>query len=231
LALCDGTYLTALRTGAGTCASIELLARRDARKGALIGAGGQAAFQLEALDVARELEEVAVFCPTETHARTLVEQMQPRLRATLHVATSAKAALTNADVVVAATSSNSPVFDGADLEPGAHVTAIGSITRGMREVDATVIGNSRIFVDSVSEVLREAGELLHGIDAGLTRPEQWTELGAVAAGTAAGRRTDEEWTFYKSVGNAVQDVAIARLAVDLAKQEGRGSWLPARCGS
>ncbi len=225
LALCDGTYLTALRTGAGTCASIDLLARRDARVGALIGAGGQAPLQLEAMDTARQLEQIAVHCPTASHAQRLVEQMQPRTRAQLRVASSPHDAVSQADVVVATTSSSTPVFDGADLQPGAHVTAIGSITRAMREVDEVVIGNSRIFVDSVPGVLQEAGELLHGIDAGITSAAQWTELGAVAAGTAPGRRSDDELTFYKSVGNAVQDVAIAQLALAAAEREGRGTWL------
>ncbi len=221
-ALCDGTYLTALRTGAGTGASIDLLARPDARVGALIGAGGQAAMQLRAMDTARSLDTIRVFSRSQERAELFVAKQQPHVEAELVLAKSPTAAVSGADIVVASTSSASPVFDGKTLGFGVHVAAIGSITEAMREVDETVVAQARIFVDSVPGALSEAGELIAGERAGLTQRSDWTELGLVAAGKHPGRHSDDELTFFKSVGHAVQDVAIARLALDTARRLGLG---------
>lgn len=222
MALCDGTTLTAFRTGAGTCASIELLSRQDSRLGVLFGVGGQAAMQLRAMVAARDLETVRVVGRSRERVMAFVREQQPHVRARLeaHEATSA---VRDADVVVAATSSSVPVFDGRELEPGCHVTGIGSITPQMEEVDGVTVSRCRVFVDSLDGALLEAGELIQGEARGVTRRSDWTELGAVAAGQAPGRQSASELTFFKSVGHAVQDVAIARLFLDRARERGIGS--------
>jgi ornithine cyclodeaminase len=222
VALLDGTELTAFRTGAGTSASIDLLSRRDARRGALFGCGGQAAMQLLAMDDARRFELVRVFAPRPERVAAFIEAMQPEVRARLEPARSPTEAVRDADVVVAATSSSTPVFDGRELPPGCHVTAIGSITPAMREVDETTIARSRRFVDSVPGVLEEAGELISAIASGTVEAKVLVEIGAVVADAELGRRSESELTFYKSVGHAVQDVAIARLLLERANELGRG---------
>jgi ornithine cyclodeaminase len=198
------------------------LARAEVRYGALFGCGGQAAMQLVALDSARSFERIRVFAPRSERVRAFIHAMQPRVEARIELAASPSEAISQADVVVAATSSSAPVFDGRELAPGCHVTAVGSISRDMREVDSTTVARARLFVDSVAGAQEEAGELIAAIEAGITRPGKLVEIGAVVADPRLGRGSDTELTFYKSVGHAVQDVAIARLVLDRAGELGLG---------
>jgi ornithine cyclodeaminase/alanine dehydrogenase-like protein (mu-crystallin family) len=221
-AICDGTSLTAFRTGAATCASIELLARPDASRGALFGTGGQAKMQLRAMLAARPLSVVRIRTSSPERGRAFIEAEAPHVSARLELATDASHAVEGADVVVAATSSAVPVFRGEDLDHGCHVTAIGSITKEMTEVDDATLRGARIVVDSVQGALSEAGELIQGIARGTTRVEDWAELGQVVLGTHSGRTSPGERTFFKSVGHAVQDVAVARLCLERARELGIG---------
>ncbi len=216
LGLCDGTSLTALRTAAAVAAATELLAPPAARRAALFGCGGQAGSIALALDSVRRLESLQVYARTRSSLEAFVERLRPRLRARVVAAAGPDAALEGAQVIVAATSSPTPVFDGARLEAGAHVNAIGSFTAEMREVDVETVRRSRVFVDSRAAAQAEAGELLAAQRAGITAPEAWTELGAVIAGRAPGRQSDTEITLFKSVGLAVQDVEAASAALERA---------------
>jgi len=220
IGLLDGGALTAWRTGAATGAATDLLARPDARIGALLGAGVQARTQLLAMDAVGSLEEVRVFAPEPAEVDAFIERMRPEVEARLVPARSAEAALEGALVICAATSSAVPVFDGRALESGAHLNAIGTFTVDRREVDLLTVEKSTVFVDQVESALKEAGELVAAIDAGITRPEEWTELGDVAAGRAAGRTRVDEITFFKSVGHAVQDVVAASRLMSRAAESG-----------
>ncbi len=120
---------------------------------------------------------------------------------------------------------SSPLFDGAALAPGTHVNGVGSFTLETREVDETTVRRARVFIDSLESALDEAGDLVLAESAGATRRDDWTELGRVAAGTAPGRAGPEEITFFKSVGHAVQDVAVATRAVRAAREQGLGREL------
>lgn len=224
-AILDGTSLTAFRTGAGTCASIDLLARRDAERGALFGTGAQAPMQLRAMLAARPLSVVRVVGRSPEAAKEFTKAQAPLVEARLEPAPDPESALDGADVVVTATSSQFPVFPGERLLPGCHVTAIGSITPQMAEVDAATLLGAQIFVDSVEGALAEAGELIQSVASGVTRVEDWTELGRLALGASPGRTHPTQRTFYKSVGHAVQDVAIARLCLDRATERGIGREL------
>lgn len=221
-ALLDGSWLTAFRTGAGTSASIDVLARADARQGALFGTGGQAAMQLVGMDAARRLERIRVFSPRPDRAIRFSENTQSLVRARLEPVTDPRDAVAGADVVVTATSSDAPVFAGQDLEPGCHVTAIGGIRLSTQEVDTTTLARSRVFVDSRSGALSESGELHQALSAGVLAESDICELGAVVENPTLGRRNAAELTFYKSVGHAVQDVAIAALLVARAEELGLG---------
>ena len=127
-----------------------------------------------------------------------------------------------ADVICAATSSPTPVFDGSLLSPGTHLNGVGSFTLQMREIDATSVKRSRVFVDSLESALAEAGDLVRAQEEGVTDSHDWTELGRVVARSAPGRRSDDEITFFKSVGNAVQDLAVAARVLEVAEREGLG---------
>ena len=217
--LCDGGALTAWRTGATSGAAADLLALPESRIGAVFGSGAQARTQLLAIDAVRDLDEIRVFGLEPDAVAALIAELSDRTRAELTAADSA-AAVKDADVICTATSSSVPVFDGALLKPGAHVNAIGTYTLDRRELDVETVGRARIFVDLVEAALEEAGELVHGIEAGATNAAEWTEIGDVAAGRAAGRRGPTEITVFKTVGHAVQDAVTAALLLTAARRTG-----------
>ncbi len=221
-ALCDGTFLTAWRTAAGAGAATDLLARPEARVGALLGCGAQARTQAIALDTVRALDVIYVYAPTTAHVARFIAEVQPDVQARLVPAPSADAAVAEADVICAATTASTPVFDGRRLKPGAHLNGVGSYTLAMQEIDAVTVSRASIFVDARAGALAEAGELVAAMQAGLTDPAAWTELGEVVAGLRPGRQSASELTFFKSVGNAVQDVAAAASALSAARRLGLG---------
>ena len=222
LALCDGTFLTAWRTGAASGAATDLLARPDAQSAALLGCGAQARTQALAIDEARRLNFIKVYAPHPDHVQAFIAEMQPQLSARLSAASSPDEAVRDADVICAATTSSTPVFDGNLLKPGAHVNGVGSYTLQMQEVDAMTVARACLFVDSRASALAEAGDLVIPMSEGKTRAEDWTELGEVAAGLKPGRQSSDEITFFKSVGVAVQDVAAAGQALAEAQRQGLG---------
>ena len=221
LALMDGTWLTALRTGAGGGLAADLLARPDARVAAVFGAGVQARTQLQALRCVREIEEVRIVSRSGDSARAWAGELEG---VQVEVLDDPAKAVRGADVIVAATDSSTPVFPGGDVEPGAHVTGVGSYTPEMREVDTELVRRARIFVDQREAVLEEAGDLAGPIADGDLEPGAIVgELGEVVTGGVEGRRSDDEITFFKSVGNAVQDVAVAARVLAVARERGLGT--------
>jgi len=222
VALCDGTFLTAWRTGAASGAATDVLARPDAKTAALLGCGAQARTQVLAVDAVRALDAFRVYAPRPERVRRFIAEMQPQLRARLAAAATSAEAVRGADIVCAATPSSTPVFDGKLLKDGAHVNGVGSYTLQLQEVDAVTVARSRPFVDSRASALAEAGDLVIPMQAGQTRAEDWTELGEVVAGLKPGRQSPDEITFFKSVGVAVQDVAAAGRALVEAKLRGLG---------
>lgn len=219
-ALMDGTWLTALRTGAAGGLAADLLARPDASVVALYGAGVQARTQLEAVRCVRSVEAVRVVSRTRTSAVRLARELTG---VDASVPDRPDDALEGADIVIAATSSATPVFDGTQVAPGTHVTAIGSYTPGMREVDVGLLSRARIFVDQREAALAEAGDLACPIAEGdLSEGDIVGEIGEIVLDRIQGRRSPEDITYFKSVGNAVQDVAVASHVLERAMATGRG---------
>lgn len=222
VALFDGTFLTAWRTGAAAGAAADLLARSEAESAALIGCGNVGRAAVVALDAIRQLKTIQVFGIDPPAVNQFVVEMQPQVTAKLIAASSSDEAVHDADIICTATTSSTPVFDSARLKPGAHISGMGSYTTAMREVDAAAVSRARIFVDARSAALAEAGDLVIPLKAGQIRSEDWTEIGEVAAGLKPGRRSSEEITFFKSVGVAVQDIAAAQEALAAAQASGLG---------
>jgi alanine dehydrogenase len=227
LAILDGTFLTALRTGAVSGKATELLARPDARTLLCVGAGAQAFTQVWAVCTARPgIERVLIASRTRTRAEALVARLRdelPAIGARAATAGDIRTATREADIICTATSATTPVFDDADLRPGAHINAIGAYTHAMQEVPAATVARARVVVDAAEAALAEAGDLVRPLEAGLIdRAHLETELGQVVAGARPGRTSPEEITLFKSVGNAVQDIAVARFAVERAEATGRG---------
>jgi len=217
MAMLDGAFLTAWRTGAASGLATDLLARPDAESLALIGAGAQARTQLLAVCAVRPIRRVRIYSRTPERARAFVEAMRGEegVPEDIALAPTPEAAVAEADVVCTATNSPTPVFDGRSLRPGTHLNAIGSFTLQMRELDEETFRRaSRVVVDSRAAALVEAGEIVRAIQQGILRESDLIELGEIAAGRRPGRQRPEEITLFKSVGLAVQDLVAARWVLD-----------------
>ena len=218
LALMEGDSLTALRTGAAGGVAARYLARADAKIVALFGAGVQARAQLQAAMAVRKIERVLVVDPFETAAQCLADDISSWPEAPdVILAESPQAAVAQADIVLAATTTTTPLFDGNDLKPGTHVTGVGSFTPQMQEIDANTIDRARVVVDQRDAAMAEAGDIIIGkavIDA---------EIGEIINGEKPGRQNDEEITFFKSVGLAVQDAVTAAAVLKAAQEKGLGT--------
>jgi alanine dehydrogenase len=225
IALLDGTYLTALRTGAASGVATSLLALPDADTAAIFGAGVQARTQLLALCTVRSIRCAWVYDRDTERAKVFVAEMagQAPVPADLRLAASPAEALREARIVATATTSNSPVFADADLMPGAHICAIGAFTPQMQEVPVETVRRARIFVDQRAAALAEAGDLSIPIEQGLLAPEGVHEIGEVINGQIVGRESSDQVTLFKSVGNAVQDIAAATRALRIAEERGLGT--------
>lgn len=226
LALMEGGAITAIRTGAGSGAATDLLARVEAESAAIIGSGIQARTQLEAVCTVRSISTVRVYSPNREHAEGFAEAMAGRgpIPQAIEVVGSPAEAVAGADIVCTATTSTTPVFAGKDLKPGAHVNAVGSFMPGMQEVDVETIRRSVVVVDSREAVMEEAGDLVVPLAAGdISEEHIQAELGEIAGGRAPGRTDPEQITYFKSVGVAVQDAVAGRIALKNAVAHGLGS--------
>ena len=212
-AFMDGASLTAIRTGAGGGVAADLLARKDAKKVGLFGAGVQARAQLQAVMAVRNITSVNLISRTQISAQQLAAEISEWIDAPeVNLVSTPQQVVENADIVLCATTSATPLFDGNALQPGTHITAVGTFIPEKREVDTITIRRAhRIVVDSREACLEEAGDLIipnAAIDA---------EIGEIVNGDKPGRQSDDEITFFKSVGVAVQDAVAG--SVVLAEAE------------
>jgi ornithine cyclodeaminase/alanine dehydrogenase-like protein (mu-crystallin family) len=222
-ALLEGDTLTALRTGAAGGLAADLLARQDAGRVVLFGAGVQARSQLEAVLTVRQISHVAILDLNPEAAGKMAAEVAAWPGAPeVAVATDPVAAVKAADIVVAATTSRRPLFDGRDLGPGTHVTGVGAFTPEMQEIDPHTIGRARVVVDSREACLAEAGDIIAAMAEITTETIDLTEIGEILGGSRPGRQSDAEITFFKSVGIAAQDAAAAGAVLAAAEARGLG---------
>ena len=195
LAIVDAGAVTAIRTAAVSAVATRALARDDATRLAVLGAGIQARAHLEALAVVR---------PFEALARTLVEEVE--MPFPVEVAQSAQEALAGADVIATTTASPEPIVAHDWLAPGAHINAVGSSIPTAREIDSATMGAAALFADRRESLYAEAGDYLLAVDE-IGPSEVRAELGEVLTGAGEGRRDDEELTLFKSLVLAAEDLA------------------------
>src|SRR5438477_4809429 len=200
LAVMDGTLITEMRTAAVSAAATKLLASPDAKILAILGSGVQARSHVEALRLVRRFEEIRVWSPTKAHAEQFAKQIGAK-------AMSAEEAVRDADVVVTATNSKSPVLRGRWLKAGCHVNAVGACRPDWRELDDEAMANV-VFVDSREAAMKESGDVI------LSGAEIYAELGEALAGKVPPRAN--ETTIFKSLGMAVEDIAAALLVLRAA---------------
>jgi ornithine cyclodeaminase/alanine dehydrogenase-like protein (mu-crystallin family) len=217
LALMDGTYITAIRTGATAAVAARALSRNDSRVLAILGAGAQGRSHLTTFPRVRGFEEIRIASRNAERARRLAEG-HPRARAV----PSFEDAVRGADVVACCTDAREPILRREWIAQGAHVSAVGG-TFGP-ELDAATVAASRVFVEwrgAATNPPPAGAHELQGLD-----PDEITEVGEVLAGARPGRTSAAEITVYKSTGHAVEDAATARLVYDRALREGAGTKLP-----
>lgn len=219
----DGRYITEARTAAVSAVSVRHLARSDASVLGIVGSGVQARSHLLAIRHVRELSDVRVWSPNLLNRDAFILEMSDQTGLPIHAATSAAGAVRGADLVVLATSSTTPVVEDADIDAGAHITAVGACRPDQREMPTALVRRGRVYVDSHAAAAKEAGDLILPQQEGaFDAAHIQGELGAVVSGRVAGRTSDREVTIFKSLGMAIEDVVAARLAVERARAAGLG---------
>ncbi|MEO0017539.1 MAG: hypothetical protein RLZZ522_822 [Verrucomicrobiota bacterium] len=224
LAIMDGNSLTALRSGAASGAATDLLARKDASRVAIFGAGIQSRTQLAAVCAVRAIREARIFDQDPDRAATFAREASLELGIPVTVAATSAEALAGVDVICTATTSATPVFADHEVPAGVHINAIGSYKPHLSEIPPETVARAHVVVDQVDAAWEEAGDLILPLQAGLIGTEHIrAELGEIVAGTKPGRTDPEAVTFFKSVGIAIQDLAAASRVLANAEQLGIGT--------
>jgi alanine dehydrogenase len=217
LSVMDGGYITTARTGALGALSARYLARADARRVAVLGAGTQARIQLEALKLLRpDIAEVRAFSRTLASTQRYAEEMQRKVGIPVRVSGSVQEMVREADIIITATNAREPLIRDAWLPPGVHIIDVGADGEGMQELDPAIFGRARVFCDSLDQCAA-IGELQHPLREGILTRDQVTEIGDVIIGCAPGRKSDDEITVFDTTGVAIQDLAAAHLVYQLAE--------------
>ncbi|MCZ8187177.1 MAG: ornithine cyclodeaminase family protein [Beijerinckiaceae bacterium] len=209
MALIDGTRLTLWRTAATSALAARYLARPDATTHLVVGAGALAPFFLRAHRAVRPVTRSIIWNKTRTNAERLAASLAAE-GLDVEVAGDLETAVREADIVSTVTLSREPLVRGAWLKPGAHLDLVGAFTPAMRETDDDCILRSRLFVDTRGGVLKEGGDLVQPIAAGLVSADQVeADLPELARGATISLRQPGDITLYKSVGGAMFDLATA----------------------
>lgn len=216
VAIMDGEVLTSVRTGAASGLATDLLSPKESKVAVIFGAGGQAEKQIEGICAVRDLEEIFISDLNEGRVENLIKTLQPKVSAKIKFMTDKKK-LTKADIICTATSSFLPVFNHEDLKEKVHINGIGSYRPDMCEIPNQTIVESKLYVDDRKACLSEAGDIVQPINQKIiTKDHIYAEIGEVVSGVKIGRYSEDKITVFKSVGNAVQDIAAASLILENA---------------
>lgn len=226
LALMNASAITAIRTAAVSAVATRLLAREDAVSLAIIGAGVQARSHLAAMACVRPLTKVRIVSRTFAHAQAMVSEMQSSCTFPLAAVEGIREAVTEADIIVTATTAKGPILQRDWIAAGTHINAVGTYSPAVREIDGVTMAASSLFVDRRESVLNEAGDYLLAAGEGAIGPDHIrAEVGELLTGVSQGRTTRDEITLFKSMGLAVEDLAAAAFLYEKARQENRGAWV------
>ena len=223
ICIMNGGYLTAVRTGAASGVATKYLARTtDGQIAGIFGAGVQAKMQLWAVAVARKLSRAIVYDISGEAADAFAKEMSAKLNLPVTKALSTTELL-EADIICAATSSSTPIFDGTKVKEGTHINGIGSHTPNARELDTAIVKRSKFVGDSREACFKEAGDIIIPVNAGeIPESHFYAELGEIITGKKPARTSDHEITIFKSNGLAIQDAATAKLVYEKAVKAGIG---------
>jgi ornithine cyclodeaminase/alanine dehydrogenase-like protein (mu-crystallin family) len=223
IAIMEANTLGQIRTGAASGLATRTLSNPDVTEAVLFGTGWQAETQLLAIDAVRKLRRVWLVNRNTQRREKFIRKMQPQVSARLESAASSEEAVRSSQIVTTITNTREPVVFGRWLQPGTHINAAGGNMLIRRELDEdAVLGADKIVVDSIEQAKREAGEFVGLIENGRRRWDDFIELRDVVAGFKTGRSSSQEITLFKSLGLAIEDVAIGKLVYDRAIQQGLG---------
>jgi len=223
ICIMDGGYLTAVRTGAASGVATKYLARKDdGQVAGIFGTGVQAQMQLLAVAEARKLSKALIYDISDEAAAKFMKDLKDKVDFEIIKADTPDEVL-EADIICTATSSATPIFDGAKVKDGTHINGIGSHTPNARELDTTIIQRSKFVGDSKEGCFSEAGDIMIPLQEGdIAESHFYAELGEVVTGLKEGRVSNDEITLFKSNGLAIQDAATAKLIYDKAVARGVG---------
>jgi len=228
LAIMDGTYVTALRTGAAGATGIKYLSREDSKEVGLCGLGVQGRSQLMGLmEVRPGVEKIKVYDIVPEAKKAFVDEMNEKYSGVNFVPVdSAKEAAEGSDIVITCTPSPEPFIDGAWLKKGCHVSAIGADTGTKRELMTSVIEKcDKLVVDFIPQAFVTGDFRIPKEEGVITEEDIYAELGQIVAGKKEGRTSPDEVTLFKATGLAIQDVGTAHKVYQLAKEKGIGITL------
>ena len=222
--LLDNGYLTDIRTAAAGAVAARHLARQDASSACILGAGTQAKMQLQSLCLVRPITKAVMWSRNHGKATQAAAEMQNELGIEVVAAANAADAVSSADVVVTTTPASRPILKAEWLQPGQHVTAMGSDQHNKNELDPACLSKADLYVPDRMAQTRSLGELRSAIEAEVvTESAEYPELGAVITGSTRGRTSDREITIADLTGTGVQDTAIATFARQRALVSGAGT--------
>ena len=225
MAVIEGGWITAKRTAAVSAVATDILANPDAEILGVFGAGVQGRSHIQAILKIRSIKNVKIYDVLADKAKDLADEFcrQKEGECQFQAVDSPDAAVTDSDIIVTVTSSENPVFDGKLLENGTHINAVGSYKPHVREVDDETIRKANLFVDSRATALIEAGDLIIPLKKGIiSKNDIKAELGELVLGEKKGRNIPDEITYFKSVGMAVQDIAVAKAVYEKALENDMG---------
>lgn len=223
--LLDNGFLTDIRTAAAGAVAAKHLSRANSKHAAIIGAGVQAALQLEALTLVRNIESATIWARDFEKAKKAADHINIKLGLDIHPCQTVFDATRDADIIVTSTPSTSPLLMLNDIKPGQHITAMGADAEHKNEVDPAIIADPRVsyFCDRLSQT-RRLGELHHAIEKGLiSESQEYPEIGQIITRQKPARQTDTEITFCDLTGTGIQDTAIATLTYQLCLQQQIGT--------
>lgn len=220
----DASRVTAIRTAAVSGLATRLLAREDAGDLCILGSGVQARTHLEAILAVRRVRRVRLWSPTPGHALAFAAWAESRCPCPVEVCSEPETSVRGADIICTVTAACEPVVREEWVEPGAHVNAVGASLPEARELSSALVARGRLFVDRVESARKEAGDFLIPLAEGVIAEDHIVgEIGAVALGQVPGRQSAEEITIFKSLGLAVEDVAVGEYLVREAQRLGLGT--------
>jgi alanine dehydrogenase len=223
LCLMQANYLGQMRTGAASGVATQYLALPDATEVGLFGSGKQARTQLQAICKVRRVRQVAVYSPNEERRKQFAREMSEVCQTEVVPVSHPEMAAEKKDIIITATTSREPVLNGEWLAEGAHINAIGSNFLGKSEVDAATIRRcATVVVDSKDQARLEAGDFQQPLEDGSLHWSNVRELGQVILGRYAPRKRPQDITLFKSLGIAIEDVALAARVFAKARAEGVG---------